>query len=1149
MGTKAAEFCELLSNQHAPAFLFLGQNHLRLGASSDVLLDTILKKYSNNSVQSHRGYFDLLDSTSAQSKDAARAWISERANALTTPKWLDSISDFQWSGVYTSAFDGMFNRAFRRDWRQIQPVYSQLLQPLDPRNRTKLHVNYVYGCIERDDQANSSPLDQFDLIQREPSAAAMMQRIPEALTPLGVLVIEAYDSMTDWLSAEKLYPTLMALEKGQAFLFSTKEETITNLFLLRAISEGKLTVIEESLTSVLLYGIDTGVIAGGSALKIPPNERVISLGKKDVVVPKTLWDSVSRFATIFDRNLPGETKSQSPEKRYSAFRSFLAESGNDPDWPAFAQKLQFERDCENEVLKQVNVRLNSSTFNAEPIVLHGQTGSGKTIALASTALKIHAENNFTILFIARRSQRFNQADLDSFCQWAEDNDFPATLIVWDGMLDVSNYALLHKYLLGRGRKFVLLASAYKSEDEGGALKNCILAPSLLTQNETPRFQSYLSSFEPSLGEKFSSFLKNGDSSFLVAMYRLLPESRSQVRKGLNLEVGAAAVSIRSKADTIKPEIEVITILQLALAKAGLLKDIPVLPAEQNYMAGEWISAEQELIGLVMVPGRFGLSVPIEILLRTVSKAVVMNFHKVIEGIDLFRWSEDSSDNISIGPRHALEAKLISQSRLGGVSAEIEYAKKLLLNIRPNLSLDDTQETQFASEFVRSLGQNGPERKLYSAHYLELADTLAQLRENSGIKSPRLMLQEASLLRESTVLNLIPETDLTLRLEVLERAQIVLVNAIAEIGSSKRAARLKCMLLNELASTHGARAREHIRAEQPSEYILEEFNRARSAAMEARTVMPEDLFPIDVIAWCTKDILTHAKLEEKDRLEMIVNLFNVLALCEGGDISPRDKEILERRRYEFSVLLDDKVLREESLAALKKLGSTAGIYLHAVHLAHGLPIAEKAVTQEHLKNHNAAVIYLEENYETIVQDGKCLYLYLRYWWNLNSRLPFFPSERTAIPFKKTQWTKALDILETLFTLDVEFTTPPLLYLQAICKWHLGYYDDAENLWRELERISDKVTGRRRVLKTYIASDENGRPLKFNGTVGFVSDDETKGEVFVEGVRRRVKFFPRDFRVENIKRDEQLSNFHIAFNYIAPTADPAHHYSPVKRADNE
>jgi len=1148
MSNKAADFCELLSNQHAPVFLFLGQNYLRLGANSDVLLDTILKKYNTRSSPVGKGYFDLLDLASLQNKDSVRAWISERANALTTSRWLDVVSEYQWNSVYTSAFDGMFNRVFRRDWRQVQPVYSQLLQPLDPRNRTKLHINYIYGCIERDEQVNSSPLDSFDLLRREPVASAMMQRIPEALTPLGVLAIEAYDDTNDWLTVDKLYPTLMALEKGQAFMFSTKVEDIKNQFLLRVISEGKLVVLEESLVSVLMRGLESGVIANGSALKISPNERAISLGKEDLVIPTGLWDSVSRFATIFDRNIPGDCKSQSPEKRYGAFRAFLAESGNDPDWTAFAQKLQFERDCENHVFDEVKFRLNNAAFNSEPVVLHGQTGSGKTIALASVALRIHAEKNYAVLFVARRSQRFNQADMDSFCQWAEDNGFPATLIVWDGMLEVSHYALLHKYLLGRGRKFVLLASAYKSEDEGVG-GNCVLAPSLLTDNEIPRFKDYLSSFEPSLGEKFSSFLRDGDSSFLVAMYRLLPESRSQVRKGLNLEAGAATISIRSKSDSIKSEFEAVTILQLALAKAGLLDNVSVLPSKQNFMAGEWVSAEQELIGLVMVPGRFGLQVPIEVLLRAVSKVVVVNFHKVIEGIDLFRWSEDGSDNISIGPRHALEAKLISQSRLGGVSSEIEYAKKLLLNIRPSLSYGDTQETQFASEFVKNLGQNGPEKKLYSAHYLDLADTLAELRENSGIKSPRLMLQEASLLRESIVLNLIPETNLVLRLDVLERAQVVLVDAISEIGSSKGVARLKCMLLNELASTHGTRAREHIRAEQPSEDILREFNRARMAAMEARTVMPEDLFPIDVIAWCTKDVLTHAKLEDKDRLELIVNLFNVLALCEGGEISTREKEILERRRYEFSLLLGDKVLGDESLAALERLGSTAGIYLHAVHLAQGLPVAEKPLSHEQLINFSDAVAYLESNYVVISEDAKCLYLYLRYWWNLNSRLPFFPSERTAIPFKNKQWAKALDILETLFSLDVEFTTPPLLYLQAICKWHLGYYDDAEYLWRELERISDRVTGRRRVLKTYIASDEDGLPLKFNGTVGSVSEDGAKGEVFVEGIRRRVKFFPRDFRMKDVGRDEQLSGFHIAFNYIAPTADPAHHYSSMKRVGHE
>lgn len=1135
-----SDFCERLSREHAPAFLLLGQNHLRMGTKSDVLLDAIIEKYGEVGHSDTFGYNRIFETSVGENAGAARAWISDRTNLLVPPAWLESIAEFAWSGVYTSAFDNLLNRVFRSEWREVQPITSPDLQPLDPRNRTNLHISYLFGSIERGESNHASPIDEFEFTIRDPIVSSLLQRLPESITPFGTLVIEAYDPKSDWLTPQKLIPILMALEKGQAFLFSTKIESITNGMLKRAISEGKLQVFENSLAAVLLQGMDLGIVPSGKKVHISSKSRIIELGSDEVVVDEQLWGHISRFGTILDINLPGPKKTYSPEKRYSEFRSFLAESGVQPIWNAFAQGLPFERDCEADLLKEVRVRLHGQVFNSEPVILHGQAGSGKTITLASVALKIHEERKYPVVFIARRSQKFNYADLDNFCQWAEEAGFSATVVVWDGMQELEQYNLLHKYLLGRGRKFVLIASSYKVDEDDSLGNKLVLSPSLLSSAEIPRFKLHISSFESTLGASLDVFLKDGDSSFLVALYRLLPESRGQVRKGLNLEAGAAAALIRNKSELIKPEAQE-TILSIALQKAGMLTERKILPDEPSLVAGEWIHAEQELIGLILVPGQFGLQVPIEILLRSISRSAVTNFHAVVEGIDLFRWSEDSLDNITLGVRHALEAKIIAQSRLGGPHAEIEYAIKLISNIRQNLTRRDSPEVQFAADLIHNLGPKGPEKKLYAPYYLDLARALAGTRQNNGVQSHRLILQESSLLREAIVLNLIPESDLSGRLLLLEQAELVLSEAVKDIDFSKKTARLNGMLLNELASIYGTRAREYIRAEEPVGLVLEEFYKAKKIAMNARGLMPEDFFPIDVIAWCTKDVLKYARLDERERLEIITSIFNVFTLCDGDEIGTRDKVMLERRRVEFADLLGDEVLKKESLEALAKLGSTAGYYLQAAAIAGGLPSSDTLLDDQVLSKYEAAASYLSDNYELIQADGRCLYLYLRYWWSSASKLSFFPAERTAVPFSNVQWTKALQIIEGLIAVGEEYSSPSLLYLQAICKWQLGYHDIALELWRELQRLSDRVTGRRRVLKTYLSSDASGRPIKYNGTVLWVSADGSKGEIFVEGIRQKVAFFPRDFKIDEIYKDEKVSDFHIAFNYIAPTADPVYHYS--------
>ena len=115
-------------------------------------------------------------------------------------------------------------------------------------------------------------------------------------------------------------------------------------------------------------------------------------------------------------------------------------------------------------------------------------------------------------------------------------------------------------------------------------------------------------------------------------------------------------------------------------------------------------------------------------------------------------------------------------------------------------------------------------------------------------------------------------------------------------------------------------------------------------------------------------------------------------------------------------------------------------------------------------------------------------------------------------------------------------PSLLYLLGIVTFHLGIYGDALRIFRSIEQASTYVTGRRRVIRSYLASTSNGLPQKFNGTVDWVSDNGAKGEIYVEEIRHNISFIPRDFNRIDIQKHETLNGFHLAFNFIGPIADP-------------
>ncbi|MGJ0485139.1 MAG: hypothetical protein ACR65R_11495 [Methylomicrobium sp.] len=1131
-------FSHLASDR--PSFLFLGQDYLKLDNGIDPLLTSISSKYlpQNSSEKSSvESYKVLLEQTEFADEHSARAWISEASRRLVEPKWLEIVSKMPWSGVYSSAIDTQLTRAFRTDWRDVQPIFSKKFFSPDPRSRTNLHITYLFGCIEREEEDERAPLNEIDLIRRSSDATILLSRLSEQVTPFGMLFLEGYQPKNDWLGSRELATVLLALEKGQVHFFSATDLLQSDPLIKRLVNSGQVVLHAQSLASVLNEGYSSGVLSFDVRKELQKEGHFLSLGDKEIEVPNQLWIQTNRSAIILEDAKLECAKIQSDEGRYIAFRNFLADSGTKPVWGAYAAGFSLERDYESDLFHLVQSRLRTKGAGNDPIILHGQTGTGKSVALGALAYRIRSEKKYAVLFIERRPQGPIASDLDQFCKWADDTGFAATVIIWDGMVHIDQYTALLKNLLGRGRNVIVVGSTYKLEMHDADQRFLILAPSNLSDIEAERFKDLMSQFEPSLGDRFEEILQKKDTTFLVALYRLLPETRGQVKYGLQRETSAAELMLKQKAGQLEPEFVGGT-LAAAFQKAGILSKFEVLPEGKKEVGREIFSPTEELVGLIMVPGRFGLKVPIELVIRTLGHSRIANFHKIFESVDIFRWYADSQGNIFIGARHPLEAKLICQLRLGGPRLEIEFAKKLLIEIDESEDRIENSQIQFATDLLRNLGPNGPEQKLYSSYYEDIASCLAKLRLERGVENPRIMLQEASLLREAVVATQVVETAIDKRLSLLNRATDILKNALTTLPSDSRARRLRSMLLVELASTFGTKVRELLREGSDSSDVMDNFNEARRYAYQARTFQPEDLFSIDVISWSTKEILIGARIDDASRLDVIVDLLSMFESCDQESMSMRDKEIFNRRRAEFGNLLQDETLKQDALDKLEAIGSRAGYYLNALMIAKE-EVGSALITPTVLKCISAAVEYLQNNYTNIESDGRCLFLLLRYWWLMKTQKPIFGGERQLLPFNSKDWTYVISLLDRLMSLDEIYQTPMNRYLRAIGTWSLGYYHDANEIWKDLQRISDSVTGRRRIAKSYVSSNPDGTATLFSGTVDWVAEDGAKGQVFVEGIREKINFFPRDFGLGDLRKGQALNNFCIAFNYIGPVADPSYH----------
>jgi hypothetical protein len=958
---------------------------------------------------------------------------------------------------------------------------------------------------------------------------------------MGTLAIEGYAGEEDWLSYDDLLPIVDGLNPGQTHVFSCSKSVIEHPDVKKLARKGKLILHSERLATALLKGRELGLLQLGQRPEEESAGRRIEIAGQPAAVPRDLWLQVSKSALILDDTVLTEPRPLSQDANYREFRNFLSGSEGRPQWQAYARGFAFSRDFEKDLRRTVNQKLGEKQLQDEPIILHGQTGTGKTVALSALAYSVRAERQFPVIFIERKTQRPVPSDIDLFCQWAEDSGAGASLVIWDGMVERREYSDLLGYLSSRGRKVVLVGTCYRIDDTEAKGPRFVFAPAELSESELGGFGTFLEKFHPSLREVLTGAKPAHDGTFLVALYRLLPSTRSLIRAGVTREVGHAEQQIARIVAEIPQAVREKGALAEALYQAGIIGPNAFTTSHSKEYVGERLANVEDLTGLVMVPGRFGLRVPLELLIRALGKNGFADFHDLFKAVDIFRWGEDAVGNIEVGARNRLEAELVIQSRMGGTKTEVAVAQKLLLEVRDvDGGFSEAREITFAVELVRAMGPQGRDSIFFKPYFKDIAGTLRLLREERGILNPRLMLQEANSLREWAIDQSGRGLSDAAIDQAFNEAEAVLRRAAAQLTDDRKNRPLQNFLLVELAATLAAESRHN--KERPKE-SLRFFEEARRALLEARVQFPLDYHPIDVLYWATRDMLDSDVLDEAGKSEAAADLLHTLQSVEPEDFDAEQRDRFLARRLEFGQRYDLNEMADEAFGALSSKGSCTGYYLRALYMS-GLPETSRNLNAGDPVPLRRALRYLEENYGSISRDPRCLDLILDLWWMTNTKSRFFERERQVLPLAEDQWRRCYDIVIALEGIGESQRSALLSFLRGLALFHLGDFGQAIEVFREVERESDRIRGRRRIVRSYLASAPDGQPQKFHGNVAWVSPQSTKGEVYVEAIRRKVVFFPRDFGKPEITPGDTLGEFHIGFNFLGPVADPPSHYVPFR-----
>lgn len=207
--------------------------------------------------------------------------------------------------------------------------------------------------------------------------------------------------------------------------------------------------------------------------------------KVPVTIKKALYlRNFSSFELLTEEGLNRIRPSGKDELR-NYYYIFLDRSSQEPQWYGYSPESQFyfKRSYEKALINVVKSLLNSESLYTPdknfPVILQGDPGSSKSIEMGALAYHIYQEHKNPVIYIKKTDLLSWDIDgtfeeLDLMMQEVEDSGnkggIAKTLLIWDcsGYKNILKDAKdLIRQLENRGRRFVLVCTAYsKSQEEG-----------------------------------------------------------------------------------------------------------------------------------------------------------------------------------------------------------------------------------------------------------------------------------------------------------------------------------------------------------------------------------------------------------------------------------------------------------------------------------------------------------------------------------------------------------------------------------------------------------------------------------------------------------------------------------------------------------
>ena len=1119
--------------EQRPIVLILGQDAWVDSANGDTLLSKALSRLGRDG-HAQRGWPALLRTPPLPHE--FYDWLAERFKRRVQPPSLEVLSELPWSAVFTSALDPTLRGLLEGQGREPGVVLTADETPPAVRSRARPPLYYLFSRAGEQDPKARPPVSRRELNSRRTAhAVPLLNRVLETATTLGLVVVDGFRSGRDWFRIEDLLGIIGDAAPNQVLWFGGRprirdeeadefDEAVASERILVAPQRlGTLVAELRALDRLPSFtppdSEDVGVITlrGGRRLETTPEERL----------------RVEAVASIVDDSWTTFLPPLGKDAKYDTFRRFHGDlEGPRLLVEGIRRKFAIKRDFERKLLRQVSSAIAGHASIKTPIVVEGQSGTGKSVALARTVAYVREKKIAPVLYSIGRIPQ--PQEVSDFCESAEKAGAKATLIVCDTNSDVDQYHDLLMGLRSRGRRVVVLGSQYRDSPNVYNSANIIAAPTFLSNDEQHKLENLLDDYfdyQPGL-----ALLAN--RHILPFLYRVLPASRPRIGAGLGAEARAAEQKIRSRSRQSRPVRPITQLHQQLIEKGWAPEEAPLFnerQAELLQQDGEDVAGR--IIDLVMVAGSLNSPIPVNLLVRAVTKesqAVDLSpIADLFRDLDLFRWepTDPEGRELLVTPRLPLEAQLICHRRLGGPESESNRLLDLIGAVRTGI--DGRYEIQFLRDLLQQVGADGLRGQRYKHAYVAIARELTKLRRKYSVVDARLVLQESAFRRSAVRHNAVDDSEVLPLLEEARDAIQFALDGIAD-GSIRAARRTRQNLLVERAALYGFLANNHVSHGSSASEIWSSYEAARTAVDRAVSAS-DSYYPLDVGLWTPADLMESNQLPEFKRAELATDIYSRLDQVESDSLPPSQRERFYERQGKVGSVLQDYELTNNAYTELEKMGSTAGYFLRAREYVSQLRRdAIEISTHEDINGAKKAAEFLNERFNKIESDQRCLSLLLECRWISSTRRRLFRGERQPLPVDDATRRDALEVVRAMNQAAGEASRHVSRYLEAVLTWLVGDEQSAVQIFRDLAQETDyEFPGR--VIRRHVITDADGKPRRFQGRIerGL---GEGRWVIRVDQLNQRVDLLSRDFQYEDVSYGRTIKGFGIAFNFIGPIADP-------------